>query len=123
MGLRNVRELNDQQYYTDMPGGILQAMGELFQGDVKLYVCPALDNAGKVVTPADFKVPPHLTHLYAHLLDNQLVETILVDVSLLKLYSRDVLNKIQSGDATWETLVPAPVVKVIKERKLFGYQS
>jgi hypothetical protein len=26
MGLRNVRELNDQQFYTDMPGGILQAI-------------------------------------------------------------------------------------------------
>jgi hypothetical protein len=121
MGLRNIRELNDEQYYTDLPGGILQAMGELFQGDVRLYVCPATDNAtGKIVSPADFQAPPHLTHLYAHLLDNQLVETIPVDESLLKIYSREVLNKIQSGDSSWEKLVPAPVVQVIKERKLFG---
>jgi hypothetical protein len=124
MGLRNIRELNDEQYYTDLPGGILQAMGELFQGDVKLYVCPAIDNAtGTVVTPVGYKAPPHLTHLYAHLLDNQLVEAIPVDESLLKIYARDVLEKIQSGDAAWEKLVPAPVVQVIKDRKLFGYQS
>jgi hypothetical protein len=122
MGLRNVCELNDEQYYTDVPGGILQAMGELFQGDVKLYVCPALDSTGNVVTPADFKAPPHLTHLYAHLLDNQLVETMTVDESLLKIYAREVLAGIQSGDAAWERLVPAPVVRVIKERQLFGYR-
>ena len=121
MGLRNVRDLNDEKFYTDLPGGILQAMGELFQGDIKLYVCPAIDTTtGKIITPADFKVPPHLKHLYAHLMENKLVETIPVDDPLLKIYSRDVLDKIQSADAAWEKMVPAPVVQMIKERKFFG---
>ena len=121
MGLRNVRDLNDEKFYTDLPGGLLQAMGELFQGDIKLYVCPAIDTTtGKIVTPADFKVPAHLKHLYAHLMENKLVETIPVDDPLLKIYSRDVLDKIQSGDAAWEKMVPAPVVQMIKERRFFG---
>jgi hypothetical protein len=121
MGLRNVRELYDEHFYADIPGGILHALGELFQGDIKLYVCPAIDTTtGKIVTPADFKVPSHLTHLYAHLLENKFVETIPVDEPLLKIYSRTVLGSIQAGTADWERLVPAPVVKVIKERKLFG---
>jgi len=122
MGLRNIRDLNDEQFYTDVPGGILQAMGELFQGDVKLYVCPALE-AGRPVRPEDYQVPPHLRHLYAHLWDNQLIETIPIDTALLTIYSSEVLAKIQSGDAAWEKLVPAPVVQVIKERKLFGYRT
>ena len=122
MGLRNVRDLNDEQFYTDVPGGILQAMGELFQGDVKLYVCPALE-AGQPVRPEDYQVPPHLRHLYAHLWDNQLIKTIPIDTALLTIYSSEVLAKIQSGDAAWEKLVPAPVVQVIKERKLFGYRA
>ena len=122
MGLRNIRDLNDEQFYTDVPGGILQAMGELFQGDVKLYVCPALE-AGQPVRPEDYQVPPHLRHLYAHLWDNQLIETIPIDTALLTIYSSEVLAKIQSGDAAWEKLVPAPVVQVIKERKLFGYRA
>jgi hypothetical protein len=121
MGLRNVRDLQDQQYYTDLPGGILQALGELFQGDIKLYVCPAIDTkTGKIVTPEEFKAPPHLTHLYAHVLENKLIETIPVDNALLSIYSRDVLDEIQSGDPAWEKLVPAPVVEMIKERKFFG---
>jgi hypothetical protein len=119
MGLRNLRELFDEKFYDGVPGGILHAFGQLFQGDIKLYVCPALD-AGQPVRPVDYQPAPHLRHLYAHLLDNRLVETIPVDEALLKIYSRDVLAKIQAGDAAWETLVPPPVVQVIRERKLFG---
>jgi hypothetical protein len=32
-----------------------------------------------------------------------------------------VLAKIQAGDPSWETMVPAEVAALIKERKLFGY--
>src|ERR1043166_941626 len=121
MGLRNVRELFDEEFYTDTPGGILQAIGELFQGDIKLYVCPAIDTTtGKIVSPENFQVPPHLRHVYAHLLDNKLLETIPVDESMLSIYARDVLGKIQSGDPAWEKMVPAPVVEIIKGRKFFG---
>ena len=121
MGLRNVRELFDEKFYNDIPGGILQAIGELFQGDIKLYVCPAMDAAtGRIVSPENFQVPAHLRHVYAHLLDNKLIETIPVDESMLSIYSRDVLNKIQSGDPAWENMVPAPVVQMIKQRRFFG---
>ena len=34
--------------------------------------------------------------------------------------SRDVLQKLRSGDASWETMVPAEVAKKIRERNLFG---
>jgi hypothetical protein len=121
MGLRNIRELFDEQFYTDVPGGILQALGQLFQGDVKLYVCPALDG-GKLIRPEAFQPAPHLCHLYAHLWDNQLIETIPIDGSLLTIFARNVLDKIHSRDCTWEKLVPAPVVQVIHDRNLFGYR-
>jgi hypothetical protein len=92
-----------------------------FPGDVKLYVCPALDG-GKLIRPEAFQPAPHLCHLYAHLWDNQLIETIPIDESLLTIFARDVLDKIHSRDSTWEKLVPAPVVQVIHERNLFGYR-
>ena len=121
MGLRNARQLYDEHFYSDMPGGILQALGELFQGDIKLYVCPAIDTAtGKIVAPPDFKPPVHLKHLFAYVLENKLVETVPVDNALLSIYSADVLNKIQSGDSAWEKMVPAPVVQMIKDRKFFN---
>jgi hypothetical protein len=120
MGLRNLAELFDEQFYVDVPGGIFQALGELFQGDLKLAICPAIDpTTGQIVTPENFQVAPHLRHLYAHLLDNQLVESMAVDESLLKIYSRDVLAKIQSGDPAWESMVPAAGVQLIKQRGFF----
>jgi len=38
----------------------------------------------------------------------------------LRICSRDVLEKIKTGDVTWEKLVPPPIVEVIKRKKLFG---
>lgn len=122
MGLRNLRDLFNEQYYTDLPGGILQALGELFQGETKLYVCPALDPAtGQIVNPQEFQAPAPLRHLYAHLLANQRIETIAVDEPLLGLYARTVLAQIQRGDPAWEQAVPTPVANLIKQRHYFGF--
>jgi hypothetical protein len=121
MGLRNLRELFDEQFYTDVPGGILQALGQLFQGDLKLYVGPEL--AGKIVGPADFVPAPPLRHLYAHLRDNNLVQDLTgIDEKLLRIFGNEVLAKIQSGDPAWEQAVPAEVAALIKQRGYFGYR-
>ena len=34
----------------------------------------------------------------------------------------DVLTRLQTGDTSWETLVPEPVAALIKDRNLFGYR-
>jgi hypothetical protein len=34
-----------------------------------------------------------------------------------------VLARIQAGDRQWEAQVPAPVVEVIKQKRLFGYAA
>jgi hypothetical protein len=41
----------------------------------------------------------------------------------LHIFSRDVLDKIRSGDESWETMVPPEVANLIKERNYFGYQT
>lgn len=121
MGLRNLKELFDERFYTDTPGGILQALGQLFQGDVKLYVTPAIDpEQGLVVNPESFAPPRHLMHLYGHLIENQRIETMPVPQDLLRIYSREVLDQIQRGDPRWETVVPAPVAAMIRQRRYFG---
>ena len=103
---------------------LFQALGQLFQGDLKLYICPAFDTAtGKLVVPEEYPVAPHLRHLYAHLLDNHLIETVTgFNESLLRIYAREVLARIQGGDAAWEMQVPASVTALIKQRGLFGYR-
>ena len=41
----------------------------------------------------------------------------------LHVYPDDVLAKIQSGDTTWESMVPPQVAEIIRSRGLFGYKA
>ena len=75
-----------------------------------------------VITVDNLEVPPNLRHLYAHLLENHYIEGIRsYNPDYLATYSTDILKKIKARDASWEKLVPPPIVEVIKSKKLFGY--
>lgn len=124
MGIPTLAALFDEQHYADLDGGILEALGRLFKGEVKLYVYPWRNSAhGEWVTAASFTPPPHLRHLYTHLLENGYVEALRAsDGCRVDIQSQEVLKLIQHGDATWETLVPDPIVKRIKRDGLFGWK-
>jgi hypothetical protein len=123
LGIARLHDVLDEKYYTDLPGGLLESLGQLFKNGAKLYVYPSLDRqTGKLITVENFEVAPHLRHLYAHLVENHLVEDIReYNRECLSIYASDVLEKIKAGDAAWEESVPPPIVKVIKEKKLFGH--
>jgi hypothetical protein len=125
MGVPSLKEVFEEKYYHDLAGGILESFGRMFKNDLKLYVYPYRDPQSGVVTAAyDLEVAPHLRHLHAHLVENRLVESLRdYDERCLPIFSRDVLRKIQSGEAGWEKDVPEVVSRVIKERKLFGYKG
>ncbi|MBC8094916.1 MAG: TonB-dependent receptor [Akkermansiaceae bacterium] len=124
LGLVRLRDILDEKFYTGLPGGLLESLGQLFRNGVKLYVYPSLDRSGKLWTVENLEVPPHLRHLYAHLVENRLVESIRnYHPEYLPVYSGDVLKQIQTGDAMWEKNVPPPVADVIKAKQLFGWQA
>jgi len=124
LGIVRLRDVMDEKFYTDLPGGLMESLGQLFKNDTKLYAYPSLDRDGKLTTVENMEVAPHLRHLYAHLVQNGFVKDILeYNPAFLKVYSGDVLAKIKSHDASWETLVPPPVAEVIKSKKLFGWQE
>jgi hypothetical protein len=124
LGLVRLRDIMDEKFYTDLPGGVMESLGQLFRKGVKLYVYPSLDRSGKLTTVQNMEVAPHIKHLYAHLVENRLVEDIAnYNVDCLAVYSGDILKKIQSGDASWEKSVPRPIVEVIKAKQLFGWQE
>jgi len=45
------------------------------------------------------------------------------DSSLMDIFSRDILAKIQTGTSGWEKMVPERAAAIIKERKLFDYND
>ncbi len=123
VGAPILREIFDEKYYTDLDGGILEGLGRLFKGDVKLFVYPTLNSAGAEPTTADnLAVKPELKHLFAYLRENGFIEPIReFDRAQLHVSPADVLVKIQAGNAGWEDLVPEKVAALIVQKRLFGY--
>ncbi len=125
LGMPTLGELFDEQYYADLPGGLLQASGSLFQAGVRLYVYPVREEAtGALTTVESLRVAPHLRHVYAHLVQNGLIVPIQnVNEDELHIRGQDALAKIQSGDPSWEAMVPEPAMRIIKDRQLFRAPS
>jgi len=85
---------------------------------------PAAAEADVLITAGNLKVPPHLRHLYTHLLENHYIEGVTgFHPETLHIISRDVLAMIQRGDPAWEAAVPPAVVDTIKQRGLFDYPA
>ena len=125
IGLTRLRDVLDEKFYTTLAGGLMESLGQLFKNGTKMYVYPSLDRkTGKLITLENLEPPPHLRHLFAHLVENRFVENIRqYNPDCLSVYSGDVLQQIQSGDAAWEKLVPPPIVEVIKAQCLFAWQK
>ncbi len=123
VGVPTLAQILEETHYADLEGGVLEALGRLLAGPVKLYVYPWRNAAtGETVTADPFRVPPRLAHLYAHLRANGFIESIEAPADPdLAVMPHDVLDLILGGDPAWERLVPPAVVGVIKENRLFGY--
>src|SRR5437773_5835720 len=124
MGVPSLIEIFDEKYYANLEGGILEALGRMFKGGLKLYVYPMVDHAtGNVVTATQVKVAPNLRSLFRYLIDNLYVKEITdYHPEYLRIHPPEVLAKLQSGDSNWEQMVPPEVVHMIKKRQFFGYR-
>jgi hypothetical protein len=150
MGINNLLEVFNEKYYENLDGGILESFGRLFKNLIKLYIYPmrksAYDrycSANPTVCPIpilgtslhplaadvwvnaiNLQVELHLRNLYAHLLENHYLAPIVgYDSSIMEIFSRDALNRIQSGQEGWESMLPEKAAAVIKERRLFNYKE
>src|SRR5947207_7373049 len=124
MGVPSLIEILNEKYYTNLEGGILEALGRMFKGGLKLYVYPMVDEAsGKLVAATQIKVARNLRSLFQYLIDNQYVQEITdYHPEYLRIHPPDVLTKLRAGDSRWEQMVPPEVAHVIKKCEFFGYR-
>ncbi len=124
MGVPSLIEIFNEKYYTKLEGGILEALGRMFKGGLKLYVYPMIDEeTEKIVSATQVKVAPNLRSLFRYLIDNQYVQEITdYHREYLRIHPPEVLTKLKSGDSNWEQMVPPEVVHIIKKRQFFGYR-
>jgi hypothetical protein len=125
LGIPNLQEIFEERYYTELGGGIVEALGRLFRAGVKLYVYPSKDPvSGSVVTAESLVVAPHIRSLYSYFLENGLIESIpSADLKQLDIHAGEVLSRIRRGDDSWEGMVPEESARMIKDRKCFGYRT
>jgi hypothetical protein len=118
MGVPTLLELFDDKYYADLPGGVLQGAGLLFEAPLKLLIYPTKDTATGAISTADsIAVPAKHAKLYEYLRSTGAIEPIReFDEAQLQVTPGEVLRRLQAGDGTWRELVPPQVAEMIQER-------
>jgi hypothetical protein len=121
VGVPTVRQVADERYYTDLPGGVLEAVGRLFKRSVKMYVYPTRDPVtGQIQTMESSPMHARWQHLRNLLKEIGRVEPLRsYDESYLSIRTPDVLARIERGDPSWESMVPPAVAEIITSKRLF----
>jgi hypothetical protein len=120
----NIQDIFNEKYYTDLEGGILEAFGKLFSGNIRLYVYPVLGEDGEMITLENLRVANKVRLLLRHLMENgHIVPLHGADECVLRIQSRDVLKQIRQGRRDWKEYVPDVVYDTIVKRRLFNFDS
>ena len=140
MGLNNLADIFKEEYYSSMEGGILEAFGILFKDNVKIYAYPTeLENFERyrkqigrgdnvevntgedgLVTIENLLVAKNLRNLYKYIRENGFLETIAeCDRRNMKLFSRDVFEKVQSRKEGWKECLPDCAAEMIEKKELW----
>ncbi len=125
IGLPTVKQLVQEKFYGELSGGVLEAIGRLYKRSVKVYVYPARDpDTGRVESFDDMTMPGPWQHMHNLLRDlGRAVGVPTTDQAWLSIRPERVLSLIQSGDASWESMVPPKVAQIVKDKSLFGLKA
>jgi hypothetical protein len=126
VGLPSVRDVTDEKLYGDLSGGALESIGRLFKRSVRMYVYPTFDaSTDRIVTiesaPQPVRGGNHIRDMLLEL--GRLVPLRSYEPKYATIRTPDVLALLQTGNKSWEDLVPPDVAQIIKEQGLFGYRA
>ncbi len=130
IGIPTFLNFLEKDYYRDLRGGILEAMGKFFIDNMKLYVYPTISSVTisdrsqgeELITSANIALSDDVADLYSYLIKNRMI----IDIADAKkewlwINSHIVVSMIQDKIPGWEEMVPKYIAGEIKKRKLFGY--
>jgi hypothetical protein len=125
VGLPTFDKILDPTNYTDLRGGLLEAMGALFQENVKVYLYPYIDmNTGEVIYPEDSYFSESNRMLWQYLnVTNKILVLKSIQPKTLEITSEYISELIENGDESLMNYVPEKVYQHIKLNKLFGYNQ
>ena len=124
MGVNNLLAVFNEDYYTELPGGILEAFGKLFAKNVEVFLYPVKGKNNEVKDSSNIDVPERIAGLYEYFCKNQRIKDIKnVDPKILDIQSRKILQMIQGQKTGWEDKLPEGVPQFIKIKRMFGYKK
>lgn len=132
IGIPTMMNFFEKKYYTNLRGGVLEAMGKFFIDNMKLYVYPTISSVSiddptrgeELITSHNLMFADDINDLYQYLLKNRMI----IDITEAKktslwINSQIVIKMIREGIPGWERMVPKYIEKQIREKKLFGYSE
>ena len=125
MGLPTFDKLFADSWYDDLKGGLLQAMGILFQENVKVYLYPGYQpDEDILIQPDDNHFPPAVRPLWDYLYQSGKI-IIIRDISTenMSIASGKITELIESGSKELSKHLPKPVYNHIVKHGLFGFPS
>ena len=122
MGVNSFVEIFDENYYTDLSGGILEAFGKMFYNNLKVYLYPMKDEKGAIVTSNNLKLHPRMKDFYKFFKYNGKVMDIFdFEPEYLDIFSREILKQIKNNEAGWDEHLPEGISEMIVKKEMFGY--
>jgi hypothetical protein len=132
IGVPTLMNFFEKKYYTNLRGGVLEALGKFFIDNMKLYVYPTISSVSiddptkgeELITSKNLLLADDINDLYQYLIKNRMI----IDITDAKkewlwINSQIVIKIIKEGIPGWERMVPKYIEKKIKEKKLFGYDG
>ncbi len=120
MGVDNLIKVFDENYYSSLDGGIIEAFSKLFIKNITILLYPMLQK-NKIIDSSNLVVSKNMKNLYKYFIKNlRILDISDYNKTYLSIFSWDVLKKIQSNQKGWENSLPENVSDLIKQKKLFG---
>ena len=122
LGVDNLIDMFEEQYYRNLNGGIMEAFGIIFTRNIRFYLYPYKPNKKtELLNSNNLPIHPRVRGLYNYLLSNGRIKDLEYNTDILGIFSKDILKRIKACETgTWEHAVPEGVAEIIKEKSLFG---
>lgn len=123
LGLNTFDRIFHSSQYTDLRGGMLEAMGTLFHENVKLYLYPFTNiNSGDIIYPDDEHFHEEYKALWQYLRATRKILVLNgIPANHLRITPDRITKMIRKAAPGLEEYLPPKVYEHIKSEKLFGY--
>jgi hypothetical protein len=132
IGIPTLINFFEKHYYSNLRGGVLEAMGKFFIDNMKLYVYPTISSVSiddptkgeDLITSKNLMLADDINDLYQFLVKNRMIIDITdANKEWLWINSQVIIKIIKEEIPGWEKMVPTYIEKEIKKKKLFGYKG